>query len=154
MADTDVKTLLESTRTIALVGASNKPERASYRVFNYLLEQGYDVYPINPVLAGQMLVGRPVLASLTDVPVAIDLVDIFRQSEAAGEVVDQAIAANAKAVWLQLGVINEAAKSRAEAAGLAVVMDRCPKIDIPAMAITTPKKQGPKHQGLVTETSV
>ena len=134
-SDQEITELLTSTRRIALVGASNKPERASNEVFKFLLAQGYDVTPVNPVLAGQILYGVPVVESLTDIEGEIDLVDIFRNSAAAGDVVDEAIAAGAKAVWMQLAVINEAAAARASAAGLKVVMDRCPKIEIPRLGL-------------------
>ena len=138
MIENVVRELLESARTIALVGASNKPQRASFRVMAFLQDCGYRVIPVNPALKGQILHGETVKASLNDISETIDLVDIFRQSEAAGDTVDEAIAINAKAVWLQLGVVNEKAKERAESQGLTVVMDRCPKIDIPALVIKTP----------------
>lgn len=135
-SDQDIGALLTSTRRIALVGASAKPERASNEIFRFLLDQGYDVIPVNPVLAGQMLHGVPVVASLADIEGDIDMVDIFRNSEAAGETVDEAIAVGAKAVWMQLGVINEPAAKRATDAGLKVVMDRCPKIEIPRLGLS------------------
>lgn len=133
--DQDIAGLLTSTRRIALVGASAKPERASNRIFQFLLEQGYDVVPINPGLAGQQLHGETVVESLSLITGEIEMVDIFRNSAAAGDVVDEAIAIGAKSVWMQLGVINEAAAKRATDAGLKVVMDRCPKIEIPRLGL-------------------
>jgi predicted CoA-binding protein len=134
-SDQEICALLTSTRRIALVGASARSERASNRIFKFLLEQGYDVTPVNPVLAGQMLHGVPVAESLGDIEGDIDMVDIFRNSAAAGDVVDEAIAIGAKSVWMQLGVINDSAARRAIDAGLKVVMDRCPKIDIPRLGL-------------------
>jgi len=134
-SDQEIAALLTSTRRIALVGASARSERASNLIFKFLLEQGYDVTPVNPVLAGQMLHGVPVAESLGDIEGDIDMVDIFRNSAAAGDVVDEAIATGAKSVWMQLGVINDSAARRAIDAGLKVVMDRCPKIDIPRLGL-------------------
>lgn len=125
----DIAGLLTSTRTIAVVGASNNPERASFGVMKFLIDQGYTVIPINPGLAGQTIHGAEVKARLADAG-PVDMVDIFRNSDAAGAVVDEAIATGAKAVWMQLGVVNEGAAARAAAAGLKVVMDHCPKIEI------------------------
>lgn len=135
-SDDYIQNILESTKTIALVGASNKPERASFRVLGYLLEQGYTVYPINPGQAGTEIAGAKVYASLSELPEAVDMIDVFRNSEAAGGVIDEAIALPTppKAIWLQLGVRNDDAAARAEEKGIKVVMDRCPKIEIPRLA--------------------
>ncbi|KQN81296.1 CoA-binding protein [Sphingomonas sp. Leaf67] len=133
--DDGIRTLLTEARTIALVGASDRPDRASYGVMAYLQRQGYRVIPVNPQITGEHLHGEFVFRDLDQIGEPIDIVDIFRNSAAAGEAVDAAIAAGAKAVWMQLGVVNEAAAGRAEAAGLHVVMDRCPKIEIPRLGV-------------------
>lgn len=129
-ADDDIRALLEGARTIAMVGASDRPDRPSYGVMATLQKHGYRVIPVNPAITGEHVHGEFVFRELAQLGDPIDIVDIFRRSEAAGEVVDQAIAAGAKAVWMQLGVVNEAAAARAEAAGLKVVMDRCPAIEL------------------------
>ncbi|RYY24971.1 MAG: CoA-binding protein [Sphingomonadales bacterium] len=131
----DIKTLLEETRTIAMIGASDRPDRPSYGVMAMLQSHGYRVIPVNPQITGEHIHGEFVFRDLSQIGVPIDMVDIFRRSIAAGEAVDEAIAAGAKSVWLQIGVINEEAAARAEAAGLKVVMDRCPAIEIPRLGV-------------------
>lgn len=133
--DADIKALLEETRTIALVGASDRPDRPSYRVMRQLQAHGYRVIPVNPQITGEHVHGEYVFRELSQIGEPIDMVDIFRRSEAAGDAVDEAIAAGARSVWLQLGVIDQQAAARAEAAGLKVVMDRCPAIDIPRLGV-------------------
>ena len=133
--DEDIAELLQTARTIALVGASDRPERASYGVMKFLQDQGYRVYPVNPRITGEHVHGEYVWRELNQIGEAIDIVDIFRNSAEAGAVVDQAIAVGAKAVWMQLGVIDEAAAARAEAAGLNVVMDHCPKIEFARLGL-------------------
>ena len=133
--DEDIKALLEKTRTIAMVGASDRPDRPSNRVMAVLQRHGYRVIPVNPQITGEHVHGEFVWRELAQIGEPIDLVDIFRRPQAAGEAVDQAIAAGAKAVWMQLGVVNEEAAKRAEAAGLKVVMDRCPAIEIPRLGV-------------------
>lgn len=130
--DTDdaLRDLLTATRRIAVVGASPNRSRPSNGVTRALVEHGYDVIAVNPGHVGKTIHGAPVVASLDDVSPPADMVDIFRNSEDAGGVVDEAIAHGAKAVWMQIGVIDAAAAQRAEDAGLAVVMDHCPKIEL------------------------
>ncbi len=134
-ADTDIKALLEGARTIALVGASDRPDRPSYGVMARLQGHGYRVIPVNPQITGEHIHGEFVFRDLDQLGDPIDIVDIFRRSDQAGAVVDQAIAIGAKAVWMQLGVVDQAAAARAEAAGLQVVMDRCPGIEIPRLRV-------------------
>ena len=126
----DIIELLKSVRTIAMVGASDRPDRPSNGVMKFLQAHGYRVIPVNPTITGEHVHGEYVWRDLSQVGVPIDIVDIFRRPNAAGDAVDEAIRAGAKAVWMQIGVINEEAAERAEAAGLKVVMDRCPKIEI------------------------
>ena len=135
-ADEDIAELLQSARTIAMVGASDRPDRPSNRVMKFLQAQGYRVIPVNPQITGEHVHGEYVWRDLSQIGEPIDIVDIFRRPTAAGEAVDDAIAVGAKAVWMQIGVINEEAARRAEAAGLKVVMDRCPAIEIPRLGLT------------------
>jgi predicted CoA-binding protein len=128
MTDDAIRDLLLRTRRIAVVGASDRPDRPSHGVFGFLLARGYDAVPVNPALAGRPVQGIPALASLAQAA-PLDMVDVFRRSAEAGAVVDEAVRLGARSVWLQLGVIDEAAAQRARAAGLAVVMDRCPVIE-------------------------
>ncbi|MBU6164527.1 MAG: CoA-binding protein [Alphaproteobacteria bacterium] len=134
-ADADIAALLAGTHSIALVGASDRPDRAAHQVMAALLAHGYRVIPVNPALAGQAILGQTVVASLADIAEPIDMVDVFRRSEYVAEVVEDAIAAGAKSLWTQLGVIDHAAAARAQAAGLAVVMDRCPRIEIKRLGL-------------------
>ena len=126
-----IRDILRSVKTIALVGASNNVVRPSYFVLQYLLGKGYEVIPVNPGLAGQELLGQKVYGSLKDIPKPIDMVDIFRNSEAAGPITDESLALEPKpkVIWMQLSVRNDDAAAKAEAAGVQVVMDRCPKME-------------------------
>lgn len=131
----DIEHILKNTKVIALVGASANPARDSHGVMRFLQGRGYRVIPVNPGLAGKELNGEKVYASLRDIPEKIDMVDVFRNSEAAGPVADEAVETGAKYVWMQLGVINDEAAARARAAGLKVVMNRCPKIEMPRLGM-------------------
>ena len=133
--DAEIYDLLANTRTIAMIGASDRPDRPSWDVMRFLQEWGYRVIPVNPQITGEHVHGEYVWRELSQIGEPIDMVDIFRRPMAAGEAVDEAIAAGAKSVWLQIGVVNEEAAARAEAAGLKVVMDRCPAIDIPRLRV-------------------
>ncbi|MCF4129787.1 CoA-binding protein [Methylobacterium sp. SyP6R] len=129
--DEALRKILQAVRSIALVGASANPARPSWIVTKYLLERGYQVIPVNPGLAGTELLGRPVVARLADLAQPVDMVEIFRNSEAAGPLVDEALALDPlpRVIWMQLGVRNDEAAARAEARGVTVVMNRCPKIE-------------------------
>lgn len=126
-----IQDILRSVRTIALVGASDNPIRPSYLVLQYLIDKGYRLHPVNPMLAGQSILGRSVHGSLKEIGRPIDMVDIFRNSIAAGPIVDEALMLDPlpKVIWMQLGVRNDEAAARAEAAGIRVVMNRCPKME-------------------------
>ena len=130
-SDNYIREILTTVKTVAMVGASANTARPSYLVLKYLSERGFTMLPINPGLAGQAIHGLLVYASLADVPQPIDMVDVFRRSDAAGEVVDAALALARppKVIWMQLGVRDDAAAARAEARGVKVVMNRCPKIE-------------------------
>jgi len=128
-SDDYLRGVLRRTRTIAMVGASPNWNRPSYFVMKYLQSKGFRVIPVNPRAQGEEILGEPVVASLADVPVPVDLVDVFRASDAAPAIVEDAIRIGAKAVWMQIGVRHDEAARRAEQAGLDVVMNRCPKIE-------------------------
>lgn len=132
-SDEEIAALLNETKTIAVQIASLKSHRDSNKICKFLIKEGYEVYPINAGHKGALLHGREIYASLHDLPGPVDMVDIFRKSDRAGSIVDEAIKIGAKSVWMQLGVIDEAAARRAEDAGLKVVMDRCPAKDIPQL---------------------
>lgn len=122
----EIRKLLNNCRSIAVVGLSDKPHRDSYRVAHYMQRQGYQIYPVNPVL--DKVLDERAYPNLSALPEQVDLVNIFRRSEEVPQIVEQAIAHGAKALWLQLGVVHEAAAAKAQAAGLTVVMDRCIKV--------------------------
>ncbi|PPQ39295.1 hypothetical protein SAMN06265338_103135 [Rhodoblastus acidophilus] len=125
----EIGAVLREVKTIALVGASARPDRPSHEVMAFLQSRGYRVIPVNPGLAGQTLLGERVFASLGEIDAPIDMVDVFRRPETVAPIAEAAIAVGARVLWLQLGVVNEDAAARARAAGLKVVMDRCPKIE-------------------------
>ncbi len=134
MTDELLRRVLTGTKRIAVVGASNKPARASYHVMEFLIAQGFEVTPVNPGLAGQEILGRQVVAELAEAG-PLDMVDLFRNSAEVEAPVAEAIRLGAKTIWMQLGVINEAAAAAARAAGLEVVMDRCPAIEMPRLGL-------------------
>jgi len=141
--DETIRRLLTTTRRIALVGASPKPWRASYGVMRFLLEHGFDVTPVNPLLEGETLHGRTVVARLEDAA-PLEMVDLFRNTSHAGALVDDAIRLHATAIWMQLGVIDRDAAARARAAGMTVVMDRCPVIEDRRLHLFGPPGPGTK----------
>jgi predicted CoA-binding protein len=133
--DPYLRDILTSVRTIAIVGASPRRGRPSHGVMAYLQRQGYRTIPVNPNAAGGTILGERCFAALADIPEAIDMVDVFRRSEMAGAVIDEAIAVGVKTVWMQLGVRDDDAAARAEACGIKVVMNRCPAIEIPRLGL-------------------
>lgn len=130
-SDTYIKGILDDVKTVAMIGASANSVRPSYFVLKYLLSKGYDVWPINPGQAGKEILGQKVYSSLEELPATPDMIDIFRNSEAAGHVIDQVIASGdlPNVIWLQLSVHHDEAAERAERAGIKMVMNRCPKIE-------------------------
>ena len=132
-SDEAIAQLLVQAKRIALVGASAKPERPSHRVMQFLLDEGYEVIPINPGLAGQKLLGQLVHASLADLPTSVDMADIFRDAASLPEVTQEVVDAGIPAIWTQLGVVHSEAERTAVDAGLQVVVDRCPAIEIPRL---------------------
>jgi len=132
LSNAEIESILTGTRRIAMVGASPRPERPAYHVLEFLLDEGYDVTPVNPAIAGQTLLGRTVVATL-DEAAPLDMVEIFRAPSQVGPVVADAIRLGARTIWMQLGVINEDAAEAARAAGLNVVMDRCPAVELPRL---------------------
>ncbi|EPU3933850.1 CoA-binding protein [Morganella morganii] len=135
MNDTFLTGILQQVKTIAVAGASDKPDRPVYHVMEYLLGQGYRVIPVNPKLAGKTLIGQLVYGSLADIPEPVDMVDVFRNADAAPGIAQEAIAINAKVLWLQQGIISSEAKALAKNAGMLFVEDRCPKIEIPRLGL-------------------
>ncbi|MGH2517317.1 MAG: CoA-binding protein [Ktedonobacterales bacterium] len=133
--DDHIREILTHFRRIAVVGLSERPNRPSYGVAAFLQRQGYEIWPVNPMLVGRTVLGCQVYASLSDVPVAPEIVDVLRRSEYVAEVAEAAIAAGAKVLWTQLGVRDDAAAERASAAGLLVVQNRCPAIEYPRLGI-------------------
>ncbi|RZO80010.1 MAG: CoA-binding protein [Halieaceae bacterium] len=132
-SDEAIAQLLVQAKRIALVGASAKPERPSHRVMQFLLDEGYEVFPINPGLAGQKLLGQTVYASLAALPTRVDMADIFRDAASLPEVTQEVVDAGIPAIWTQLGVVHSEAERTAVDAGLQVVVDRCPAIEIPRL---------------------
>ena len=132
-SDEAIAQLLVQVKRIALIGASAKPERPSHRVMQFLLDEGYEVLPINPGLAGQRLLGQTVSASLADLPTSVDMADIFRDAASLPEVAQDVLDAGIPTMWTQLGVVNAEAERTALDAGLQLVVDRCPAIEIPRL---------------------
>jgi uncharacterized protein len=136
-SDEYIRQILTHTKVIALTGASPNPDRPSHRVMNFLLSKGYRVIPVNPGQAGKTILGQTVYATLAEIPEPVDMVDVFRASDALPGVVDEASALSPrpKVIWSQLGVRHDEAAAAAEAAGIKVVMNHCPAIEIPRLGI-------------------
>jgi predicted CoA-binding protein len=136
-SDDDIRRILTETRSIAMVGASSNPARASNAVLAFLIEHGYAMKPVNPGQAGDSILGAPAVASLADLAEPVDMIDVFRNSFGAGATVEEVLRLpwKPKVIWMQLGVVNKEAAAKAEAAGIEVVMDRCPKIEIARLGL-------------------
>jgi len=134
-SDDYIRAIFARVKTIALVGASPRPDRPSNRVMAFLLRKGFHVIPVNPQAFGQTIHGEKVVASLLDIAEPIDMIDIFRRSAEVAPIIDEAIAKHAKIVWMQLGVSDDKAAAKAEAAGIDVVMNRCPAIEMPRLGL-------------------
>lgn len=137
MTDIDdaIRKILTTVRTVAIVGASDKPERAAHGVMKFLQDKGYRCIPVNPRLAGQTLLGETVYTALADIPEHVDMVDVFRRPQDTVPIADDAVQIGADVLWMQLGVVNEEAARRAIVGGLDVIMDRCPAIEIPRLGL-------------------
>ena len=134
-SDDYLRGIFRRVKTIAMIGASPRPDRPSYRVMSFLQSKGFRIIPVNPQAAGETIHGEKVYATLAEIPEAIDMVDVFRRSELVAPVVDEVIAKGAKIVWMQLGVRDDASAARAEAHGIDVVMNRCPAIEMPRLGL-------------------
>lgn len=132
-SDEDIAEVLRSVKTVALLGASHKPQRPSYGVMQFLLRKGYSVFPVNPGLAGTELLGQRVYGALADIPQAVDMVDVFRNASFFPQIVEEVIQCKVRTLWTQLEVIDLAAAMHAEAQDIRVVMDRCPAIEWPRL---------------------
>jgi len=138
--DSEIRDVLSSVKTVAVVGASEKPERPAYYVTEFVQKHGYRIIPVNPGQAGKKILGETVYASLSDIPEPVDMVDVFRAPEHVGAIVDEMLALKhkPKVLWTQIGVVNREAEAKAEQGGITVVSDRCPKVEIPRLSPKTP----------------
>ncbi|OUS26607.1 hypothetical protein A9Q98_10250 [Thalassotalea sp. 42_200_T64] len=132
-SDFNLVDIFKQTKHIALIGASNKEDRASYRVMRFLLNSGYQVYPVNPVLVDEKILGQPVYADIKSIPVQVDMVDVFRQSIYLYDIIEQAVSSRVKIVWTQLGVTDEKAEMLAKHNQIQMVVDKCPAIELPRL---------------------